>query len=83
MTKTVIAERPHPHPDRPDVLVQPLTGETPDYIKVCRRHEYAAPPVVHLADIGACPFCEAEWQALDSRLRYRELIAMIQGWPER
>ena len=77
--KVMTQERLHPHPDRSDVLVQPINGESPDLIKVCHRHEYAAPPVVYLADIGACPFCVAESEAIASRARYLELVGIIQG----
>lgn len=79
MKKTETAERLHPHPDRPDVLVQPINGERPDLHRVCHRHEYLSLPVVHLQDAGACPYCLAEHEGVAGKLRYRELAGSIEG----
>jgi hypothetical protein len=81
--KAQTAERLYPHPDRPDVLVQPLNGESPDFHRVCHRHEYLSPPVVHLQDAGACPFCLAEYEGAAGKVRYRQLAGSLAGDSER
>jgi hypothetical protein len=76
------AERLYPHPERPDVLIQEVNGEGVDYHRLCHRHETLSPPVVHLEDLGLCPFCRAEMEGADWRLRYRWL-AGVAGDSER
>lgn len=73
----------HLHPQRADVLVERVEGAPPLFVLICTRHQYAAPGVDRMEQLGGCPKCFAEAEAGPGLARYRDLHGAnvrIEGW---
>lgn len=62
----------HPHDAR--ALIEP-TRDGNDYIRVCARHQWAAPAVPRNELLGECPSCLSEIDGREGRNRYAALHA--------
>lgn len=63
------------HPRDPRTLIE-VTMDGNDLIRICARHQWAAPSVTRFDLLGECPSCLAEIDGLEGRRRYAALHAV-------